>query len=198
MHFIQNIISLKNQSTDYKDVYHEKKLIMIQKNIITEHGKLIAIGDENFLYILKFSNDKHLDREVDRLENTTHKSIIIGTNALLEKVEQEITAYLAGSRKEFTIPVNPAGTNFQQKSWKALQTIPYGKTTSYAKQAAIVGCPQGHRAVANANGKNPILIIIPCHRIINSNGKLGGYTAGLDLKEIFLNLEKNNSSNFLI
>lgn len=172
----------------------EQNSIITQKIILIELGNLIAIGDEKFLYILKFSNDKHLDREIDRLEKTTHKTISIGTNALLEKVAYEITAYLAGSRKEFTIPVNPAGTKFQQKSWKALQTIPYGKTASYAEQAGIVGYPQGHRAVANANGKNPILIIIPCHRIINSNGKLGGYTAGLHLKELFLNLEKNNSS----
>lgn len=171
----------------------EKNLIIVQKDITTKLGKLIAIGDEKFLYILKFNNDKHLDREINRLEKIIHKKIVVGTNALLEKVEHEITAYLAGLRKEFTIPVNPTGTIFQQKSWEALQTIPYGKTASYAQQAATVGCPQGHRAVANANGKNPIIIIIPCHRIINSNGKLGGYTAGLSLKELFLNLEKNNS-----
>lgn len=161
--------------------------VLTQTFISTPLGTLIAIADNNFLYILKFSDDKHLEKEVNRLKN---QIITIGANRLLEKVEYEIKSYLAGSLQKFTIPMKPAGTDFQQKNWNALQTIPYGHTTSYAGQAIIVGCPQGHRAVANANGRNPIIIMIPCHRIINSNGKLGGYTAGLDRKKILLELEK--------
>jgi len=167
-----------------------KKISHLTKTFITTPlGMLIAIADEHFLYILKFNDDKHLEQEINRLEKKTDQIIRNGINTFLKKVEEEIRLYFAGSLQNFTIPINPAGTNFQQKSWHALQTIPYGQTFSYAQQAKIVESPQGHRAVANANGKNPIIIIIPCHRIINSNGKLGGYTAGLNRKKFLLSLE---------
>lgn len=102
----------------------------------------------------------------------------------------ELTEYFAGQRKEFRVNVAPQGTVFQQKVWELLQHIPYGKTISYADLARQTGNTKASRAVGSANGKNPIAIIIPCHRVINANGDLGGYAYGLEVKRALLKLEK--------
>ena len=108
----------------------------------------------------------------------------------LLKVINQIKEYLNGEREVFDLPLELSlGTLFQQKVWAALQKIPHGETISYAKLADNIGQPKAFRAVANANGKNPFSIIIPCHRVIASDGKLGGYTGGLDKKEYLLALE---------
>lgn len=108
---------------------------------------------------------------------------------LIKKAYLQILEYLNGYRKEFSIPLNPKGTEFQNKVWKELLNIPYGETRSYKDIAISIGIKNGARAVGNANGKNPILIIIPCHRVISSDGSLGGYSSGLNLKKKFLELE---------
>ena len=112
--------------------------------------------------------------------------------ALLKKAALELEEYLLGHRKSFDLPLNPQGTPFQIKVWEALQAIPYGETRSYKEIAEAVGSPRGFRAVGLANNKNPIMIIIPCHRVIGANGKLVGYSEGVDIKETLLNLEKDN------
>ncbi len=104
-------------------------------------------------------------------------------------VVRELKEYFAGKRREFTMPLDLQGTEFQQKCWKALLRIPYGKTKTYADIARAVGCPQGFRAVGMANHDNPVPIIVPCHRVLNSDGKLGGYGGGLDVKRKLLELE---------
>ena len=104
----------------------------------------------------------------------------------------EIIKYLEGSLKEFTIPFLFKGTPFQEKVWKELINIPYGETRTYKEMAEIVGCPKGSRAVGGALNKNPVAIIVPCHRVVGTNGKLVGFAGGIDLKERLLNLEKNN------
>lgn len=102
----------------------------------------------------------------------------------------QMQQYLQGLRSDFDLPIDMgSGTAFQQGVWRALQEIPYGETISYAALAKRVDNPKGFRAVANANGKNPFSIIVPCHRVIASDGKLGGYTGGLDKKEYLLALE---------
>lgn len=108
---------------------------------------------------------------------------------LLEALEQ-LAAYFKGERQAFDLPLDISlGTDFQQCVWQQLQQIPHGETISYATLAQRVGNPKGFRAVANANGKNPFSVIIPCHRVIASDGKLGGYTGGLDKKTYLLTLE---------
>jgi methylated-DNA-[protein]-cysteine S-methyltransferase len=97
--------------------------------------------------------------------------------------------YFAGQRREFTIPLDMRGTEFQLRCWRELLKIPYGQTRSYAELARAVGSPQGFRAVGHANGQNPIAIVVPCHRVIASDGSLGGYGGGLPLKEELLRLE---------
>ncbi len=106
------------------------------------------------------------------------------------KLKKELDQYFSGKSKEFNYPLHFfSGTEFEQKVWKALQTIPYGETRSYAWLAKKIGNPQAVRAVGGANGKNQIPIVIPCHRVINSNGKLGGYSGGLSFKKKLLELE---------
>lgn len=110
-------------------------------------------------------------------------------HALVDQVKEQLVAYLTGELKEFDVPLAPQGTRFQGRCWDALQTIKYGRTLSYAEQAQLIGQPSATRAVANANGANPIPIIIPCHRVIASDGGLGGYGPGVDKKQWLLRHE---------
>lgn len=109
---------------------------------------------------------------------------------LLRKAAEEIGEYFAGSRRKFTLPLAPEGTPFQQKVWEALRTIPYGETRTYKQIAIQIGHNQSFRAVGMANNRNPIVIVVPCHRVIGYDGKLTGYAGGLDVKEQLLALEK--------
>lgn len=113
-------------------------------------------------------------------------------NPLTRECKKELTEYFSGKRKTFDIPVAPKGTPFQQKIWKAVSEIPYGSTQTYGEIAEKAGSPRAYRAVGMANHNNPILILIPCHRVIGSNGSLTGYAAGLDSKQYLLELEKEN------
>jgi methylated-DNA-[protein]-cysteine S-methyltransferase len=109
---------------------------------------------------------------------------------LLDEPARQLTAYFGGRLREFDVPVAPEGTPFQRRVWAALQQIPYGNTLSYAELARRVGNPKAVRAVGLANGANPIAIIIPCHRVIGSNGSLTGYGGGLGTKQALLALER--------
>lgn len=102
---------------------------------------------------------------------------------------RELKEYFDGRRKEFCFPLDLRGTSFQKRCWKALLRIPYGETRSYAEIAADVGAPRAFRAVGQANHHNPIAIVVPCHRVITADGKLGGYGGGLEMKEKLLQLE---------
>lgn len=117
------------------------------------------------------------------------KDIKIEESNLLKEAFKQISEYLEGRRKEFSLPLKPFGTEFQLKVWNALREIPYGTTCSYKDIAVKIGNEKACRAVGLANNRNPISIFIPCHRVIGSNGKLVGYGGGLDLKEKLLNLE---------
>lgn len=108
---------------------------------------------------------------------------------LLMEAATQLEEYMAGKRKAFTLPLEPKGTPFQQRVWKALIDIPYGETRSYKQIAQAVNCPSGYRAVGMANNKNPIAIVIPCHRVVGSGGTLTGYAYGLSMKEELLALE---------
>ena len=112
-----------------------------------------------------------------------------GETALLCRGRQELLEYLAGKRKSFDLPLSPRGTPFQQRVWQALGDIPYGQTRTYAQIARAVDCPRGFRAVGMANHRNPIPILIPCHRVVGSGGTLTGYAGGLELKKALLELE---------
>ncbi|MBO5780961.1 MAG: methylated-DNA--[protein]-cysteine S-methyltransferase [Opitutales bacterium] len=108
----------------------------------------------------------------------------------MEKAFKELCQYLEGKRRKFTVPINPKGTPFQKSVWENLLKIPYGKTATYKDIAIACGNSKAVRAVGMANNKNPIAIIIPCHRVIGSNGKLYGYASGTQIKEALLKIEK--------
>jgi methylated-DNA-[protein]-cysteine S-methyltransferase len=108
---------------------------------------------------------------------------------LLEEAEKQIKEYLDGTSRRFDLPLAAKGSEFQKTVWEALHRIPYGETRSYKQIATMIGRPDAARAVGMANGKNPILIITPCHRVVGSDGKLTGYAAGLEIKEHLLELE---------
>jgi methylated-DNA-[protein]-cysteine S-methyltransferase len=113
--------------------------------------------------------------------------------SLLKNAALQLNEYLEGKRNSFDLPLNPKGTEFQKKVWAALCDIPYGETRSYKQIAECVGNPKACRAVGMANNKNPIMIFIPCHRVVGSNGSLTGYAGGLDMKEKLLLLEKGKA-----
>ncbi len=113
-----------------------------------------------------------------------------GKTPLLERVADQLAEYFAGNRKEFDVPLAPKGTPFQQLVWNALLDIPYGEVRSYGEQAKAIGRPAASRAVGAANGRNPISIIVPCHRVIGANGTLTGYGGGLPLKQWLLEHER--------
>lgn len=110
--------------------------------------------------------------------------------AILDDAERQLDEYFAGTRTTFDVALDLTGTEFQRAAWHALTRIPYGTTVSYAEQAAMVGSPRATRAIGSANGRNPIPIIVPCHRVIASDGSLGGYSLGLEMKRALLALER--------
>lgn len=110
-------------------------------------------------------------------------------NELLRRTARELDEYFAGQRRDFDIPLSLHGTPFQRRVWEALLQIPYGETRSYAEVAAMAGSPKAFRAVGMANHNNPVSILVPCHRVINTGGGLGGYGGGLDVKRFLLQLE---------
>ncbi|MEF2781671.1 MAG: methylated-DNA--[protein]-cysteine S-methyltransferase [Clostridium sp.] len=111
-------------------------------------------------------------------------------NALTQEVTNQLMEYFEGKRKVFNLPLSPIGTSFQQAVWEALCSIPYGETRSYGEIAKMIGNPKASRAVGMANNRNPISIIIPCHRVIGASGKLVGYGGGINKKIYLLDLEK--------
>ncbi len=114
---------------------------------------------------------------------------------LIKKMYSELDEYFNGKRESFEVPIKPSGTPFQQSVWQALLKIPYGETLSYKQLAAMIGKPSACRAVGMANNRNPIPIVIPCHRVIGTNGDLTGYAGGLDIKRKLLAIEKLRAKN---
>lgn len=154
----------------------------------TPLGPMIAAADDFGLYVLDFIDNPDLPKVMARLEERTE-----GSNDILSLVQKELQAYFEGTLTTFTLPLAPQGTEFQKRTWMALTRVPYGVTQSYADIAAALNQPTAFRAVANANGVNPIAIIIPCHRVIKSCGNLCGYRGGTDRKRWLLKHESENT-----
>lgn len=157
---------------------------MYYQHLDSPIGRLLVAGDDGGLRFLLFANGR--DRATPRPEWEPDRG------SLTEPVKQ-LTAYFAGRLREFDVPLAPEGTPFQRQVWTALCGIPYGETTSYGALARRIGNPNAVRAVGLANGSNPISIIIPCHRVIGSNGSLVGYGGGLPIKQALLALERGQS-----
>ena len=140
-------------------------------------GKITILTENGALTNLYFGA-VDVDEDYKYEETSLHKQAI-----------SELTEYFAKKRTTFTVPLNPSGTEFQKKVWAELTKIPFGKVLAYKDLAENVNNPKGCRAVGNANGKNPLPIFIPCHRVIASDGKLGGFSCGLDMKIKLLSIE---------
>jgi methylated-DNA-[protein]-cysteine S-methyltransferase len=121
-----------------------------------------------------------------------------GTHPVLARTVQQLAEYFAGDRLDFDLPLDPHGTNFQQQAWLALRTIPYGETVSYGEQAELMGDKKKARAVGAANGRNPISIIVPCHRVVGSNGSLTGFAGGVESKRWLLEHESKTAGHTLL
>lgn len=157
--------------------------------IDTPLGPMIAMADNESLYLLEFVTRKGLEREVERLRKRGF-AFISGNASPLASIKTELNAYFEGKLTLFKTPYRVFGSSFQQQVWKSLCQVPYGETRSYAQQASSLEKPNAYRAVANANGANQFAIIVPCHRIIASNGTLGGYGGGLAIKKGLLDHER--------
>ncbi len=167
-------------------------------SINTPLGPMLAIADENALYLLEFvDNRSRLEREIKKLHINTQSTIEPGNTAALISIDSELKAYFEGSLQVFKTSLHLSGTPFQKLAWSALQKIPFGETRSYLDQAKAINKPTACRAVANANGANQMAIIIPCHRISNSNGKLGGYGGGISRKQWLIDHEKKKHTRRL-
>ncbi|MBP1993052.1 bifunctional transcriptional activator/DNA repair enzyme AdaA [Paenibacillus eucommiae] len=160
----------------------------------TPLGPMIAIANEEALYLLEFVDRRGLEREIERLRQKTKSAIIPGITNPIRSIESELAQYFDGKLSEFKTPLMLFGSPFQKSVWEQLIKIPSGETRSYSDIALTVGNPNAFRAVAQANGANQLAIVIPCHRVINTNGGLGGYGGGLTRKNWLLNHEKQGSN----
>ena len=144
-------------------------------------GQLFLAADDEGLRAIEFRDNRHpVKRDGDWCE---------GDNAVLRKAAKQLGEYFAGKRRDFDLPLSPHGTDFQRGVWQTLATIPYGETISYAQLAQRVGKPSASRAVGAANGRNPLPIVLPCHRVIGADGSLTGFGGGLPTKQYLLKLE---------
>lgn len=165
--------------------------IIYKMPILSPLGLITCCATNKGLCLLEFSDHPLVDKIIKNVQARQQTcSIIEEQNIHLQKAEQQLKEYFAGQRKTFDIDLDIFGTEFQQKVWHILKHIPYGSTLSYAKQAEILGNIKAVRAVARANSCNWISIIIPCHRVIGSTGKLTGYAGGIERKAWLLALEK--------
>lgn len=157
--------------------------------VLTPLGPMIAGATDDALFFFEFSDRRRLERQLDRLRARLECTLVPGENELLRTVAAEMEGYFAGELREFSVPLDAPGTDFQRRVWDELRRIPYGETRSYADVARAIGRPSAVRAVARANGDNRLAILIPCHRVVGSDGTLTGYGGGLWRKRHLLDLE---------
>lgn len=189
--------SLSGFQDSFKSIFgasptdNQIKQVVDVTRLETPLGPMIACASKEGLCMLEFTDRKMLETEFKEISSRLNANLVMGTNKLFETLKEQLDDYFDGNRKTFDLPLHTPGSPFQQSVWAQLQTIPYGETRSYKEQAAAIGKPEAVRAVANANGMNRIAIVIPCHRVIGSDGKLTGYGGGLWRKRYLLDLERS-------
>lgn len=162
--------------------------IMFKSTILSPVGELHGFANESGLHALLWQNEMvvQMSRDANLVSANEHP--------IFKKLEKQLQEYFSGSRQRFDIPVCLQGTDFQKAAWRALAEIPYGETRSYRQQAAAIGRPKAIRAIGAANGRNPIPILFPCHRVIGADGSLTGFGGGIDNKKFLLALESKNTN----
>ncbi len=189
--------SLSGFNESYRSIFGDSAN-NTNKNIIniirftTPLGPMFSCATESGICLLDFTDRRMLETEFKDLCKRLNAVILPGNNPHLKQVQSELNEYFSGQRKHFTVALDTPGTDFQKSVWKILQDIPYGQTRTYKQQAIAIGNAKAIRAVASANGHNRVSIIIPCHRVIGSDGSLVGYGGGLHRKQWLLNLEQKN------
>lgn len=156
-------------------------------------GPLVVGATDAGICLLEFSDRRMLEAQLESVRRRLGP-VLPGDHPLLDQLKRELAEYFTSTRREFTVPLVYPGTPFQTKVWDALRQIPYGETRSYEQLAWAVGSPGAQRAVGHANGLNRIAIVIPCHRVVNKDGKLGGYGGGLWRKQLLLDLERGEQT----
>lgn len=157
--------------------------------IDTPLGPLVAGALSGGICLLEYTTPGRLEPQIASIQRKFACGMVPGRSPHLERLRDELAAYFAGTLTMFTVPLVISGTPFQERAWKALLDIPYGETRSYDEQATVLGAAGAQRAIGHANGRNRIAIVIPCHRVINKSGKLGGYGGELWRKQALLRLE---------
>ena len=160
---------------------------LVYKCIQSPVGKLKLVASREGLVAILWGRDSpsKVDVELGEMRNDERNPVLLET-------ERQLNGYFAGRRREFSLRLDMRGTRFQKDVWEALLAIPYGETRSYGQIAKLIGRPSASRAVGAANGQNPIPIVVPCHRVIGSTGKLTGFGGGLDVKEKLLGIESES------
>ncbi len=166
---------------------------LISHTYDTPLGGMMALFSERGLCLLEFAGQPRVDREQAQVEAARGGPAQPGDGPLAAQLRAELADYFAGRRQAFGLPLDLVGTPFQIAAWHALLAIPYGQTRSYAQQAQRIGRPTATRAVAAANGQNKISIVVPCHRVIGSDGSLTGFGGGLPRKQWLLGLEREGA-----
>ena len=169
-----------------------EKSKLVFKEVKTPIGDMVFGSSDNGLCLLDFKYRKSFPRILKRINEYFGDNITYGTSKFIELAEDELNQYLLGKLKIFTIPLDIRGNEFQLKVWDALLQIKYGKTVSYLDIAKQIKRPKAVRAIANANGQNGLAVIIPCHRVIGSDGSLTGYGGGIAIKKKLLQIESKN------
>jgi AraC family transcriptional regulator of adaptative response/methylated-DNA-[protein]-cysteine methyltransferase len=187
-------------SSPFRDVFstiirtaatRENHLTLKAAWLDTRLGSMIAIADENALYLLEFIDRRSLENEVIGLQKKLKAAIIPGETTIIKSIKSEIADYFNKGKFIFKTPILLMGSPFQKSVWEELKKIPSGETRSYLNIAKSLNRPTACRAVARANATNQLAIIVPCHRVINTSGELGGYAAGVARKQWLLEHEKN-------
>lgn len=192
--------SLSGFNESYRSLFGESASKSKDKAVInvlrfsSPIGSIIACATEKGLCFLGFIGQKRIVKQFEEIRKQFDAIILPGNNIHLAKAKKEIKEYFEGSRKTFSVPLDIVGTDFRKKVWDKLLNIPYGKTVSYKDQAIAINNIKAIRAVASSNGANKISIIIPCHRVIGSDGSLTGYAGGIQKKSWLLNFEKSKSN----
>jgi AraC family transcriptional regulator, regulatory protein of adaptative response / methylated-DNA-[protein]-cysteine methyltransferase len=166
-------------------------LFLYKSCIDTPIGPMLAIGDRSALYLLEFLDRPGLDREIESLKLKTQSKLISECSPSILSIKKELALYFEGKLKCFQTRIMPLGSFFQKIVWETLQQIPFGTISSYGQIAKSIKRPSSFRAVASANRRNRLAIIIPCHRVIRANGNYSGYAGGVERKKWLINHEKN-------
>lgn len=165
--------------------------------VLTPLGPMLAGATDRGICLLEFADRRMLETQLKRLKHRLGSELVLGGNQQIEQLDEELSRYFAGELREFTVPLQYPGTEFQVACWTYLRSIPYGAMRSYAQQADAIEKPEALRAVGRANGENRLAIVIPCHRVVGSDGKLTGYGGGLWRKRYLLDHELRNRSQLL-